>query len=440
MTESETRGPISREQLFEQIWSKPMREVAASYGVSGSFLTRVCRRMNVPCPPTGHWARVAAGQTPAKRPLPPTDPWDDIAWIRGNEPPVALPLPQAPSPSNAGRRRRQGKRPTLHPIVAGARRQFDDLRNSHNEYLRPKSRRLPDVYVSKGTVDRALNVASSLYLALEDRGHRVMLEPSNRSYARPALDERLEGGKGRDHRSDYGLWTPDRTTVVFVGSVAIGLTVFEVSEKTKMRWGDHGYVRADTAPRPSSSRFGGLYDETIVKDMPSGKLCVRASSTYWRVKWEKFWPETKARQLAKRIKSIAREIEDAASLIVPMVAESERQAELEHQRWVAQRREEKRKALEKQRQDNLDASRQQLRAIIDAWGAAVRLDEFFRDAENRIGRLPVSERSQLLERLMLGRGLLGSTDPLEYFRTWILPSERPVNLPNHLQAYETDEV
>lgn len=52
---------VTREELYEQVWSKPMRDVASSHCVSGSFLTRVCRRMNVPCPPAGYWAKVAAG-------------------------------------------------------------------------------------------------------------------------------------------------------------------------------------------------------------------------------------------------------------------------------------------------------------------------------------------------------------------------------------------
>jgi hypothetical protein len=42
---------VTREEIYATVWSAPMRDVAVSYAVSGSFLTRVRRRMNVPCPP-----------------------------------------------------------------------------------------------------------------------------------------------------------------------------------------------------------------------------------------------------------------------------------------------------------------------------------------------------------------------------------------------------
>ncbi len=105
---------ITRDELYEQIWSKPMRDVAASHGVSGSFLTKVCRRMNIPCPPTGYWARIAAGQSPRKLPLSVAQPWDDIGWTRQNEPWPQMSLPQAPDPSTLGKRRWRGLATSRH--------------------------------------------------------------------------------------------------------------------------------------------------------------------------------------------------------------------------------------------------------------------------------------------------------------------------------------
>lgn len=45
---------VTRETLYEEVWAEPMTKVAARYGVSSSFLARVCERLNVPRPSRGY--------------------------------------------------------------------------------------------------------------------------------------------------------------------------------------------------------------------------------------------------------------------------------------------------------------------------------------------------------------------------------------------------
>lgn len=65
-----TGDHLSREELFELVWSKPTSEVARELGVSDAAVGKLCRRLQVPKPPRGYWARVAAARTPKKPPLP----------------------------------------------------------------------------------------------------------------------------------------------------------------------------------------------------------------------------------------------------------------------------------------------------------------------------------------------------------------------------------
>ena len=60
----------SREELFALIWERPATEVARKLGISDVALGKLCRRLQVPKPPRGYWARVASGKTPRKPPLP----------------------------------------------------------------------------------------------------------------------------------------------------------------------------------------------------------------------------------------------------------------------------------------------------------------------------------------------------------------------------------
>ncbi|MDP1948249.1 MAG: hypothetical protein Q8L77_12205 [Nitrospirota bacterium] len=58
-----------RAALYEQVWSQPVQEVAKSYGISGVMLGKVCRKLQVPVPPRGYWARVQNGYSAKKPPL-----------------------------------------------------------------------------------------------------------------------------------------------------------------------------------------------------------------------------------------------------------------------------------------------------------------------------------------------------------------------------------
>jgi len=61
---------LTRQQLYDLVWSKPVRDVAKDFGMSDVALAKRCRAVRVPIPPRGYWARVAAGQKPRRPTLP----------------------------------------------------------------------------------------------------------------------------------------------------------------------------------------------------------------------------------------------------------------------------------------------------------------------------------------------------------------------------------
>ena len=55
-----------------------------------------------------------------------------------------------------------------------------------SDYLRPYKKSLPDIFVSKERLPRALDLANSLYRSLTSLGHRVVLAPNDgHHYTRP---------------------------------------------------------------------------------------------------------------------------------------------------------------------------------------------------------------------------------------------------------------
>jgi hypothetical protein len=63
---------LTREQLYKKVWSVPTTQLAKKMGISDVALAKRCKKMNVPKPSVGYWAKLAAGQNPEKPPLPPT--------------------------------------------------------------------------------------------------------------------------------------------------------------------------------------------------------------------------------------------------------------------------------------------------------------------------------------------------------------------------------
>lgn len=63
------RRKLSREELFALVWERPTTEIAKELGISDVALTKLCKRLQVPKPPRGYWAKVQAGRTPRRAPL-----------------------------------------------------------------------------------------------------------------------------------------------------------------------------------------------------------------------------------------------------------------------------------------------------------------------------------------------------------------------------------
>ena len=55
------RKEVTREELYTAVWAEPMKTAAKKYGVSSSFLSRVCRRIDVPHPTQSRVAGVVRG-------------------------------------------------------------------------------------------------------------------------------------------------------------------------------------------------------------------------------------------------------------------------------------------------------------------------------------------------------------------------------------------
>lgn len=306
VTQERVDTPLTREALYALAWSEPMLKVAARFGVSSSYMARVCTRMNVPRPELGYWAKLAVGKAQKQPSLPDARPGDELVWSReGNNVRIVRPLLKPPVHVVRKRPLMTVPRPDQHPLIIGAKAHFETGRLSYEgDYLKPAKKLLLDLAVSKTGLDKALSFANQLFLSLEENGHRVVIAPHGEHLHREEVDEREESHRNWGYNN---LWSPGRSTVVYIGTVAIGLTVIEMSEEVEVRYVNGKYVREEDDMPPKRGRHAFANTWTTKKQLSSGRLCLQAYSPYPRAKWVNRWQEAKGRDLSSQIKGIVQE-------------------------------------------------------------------------------------------------------------------------------------
>ena len=421
---------ITREELYELVWSTPMIKAAQKFDVSGSYLARVCAILRVPRPERGYWSKLAVGKAPKRPLLPESQPGDPLVWSRTDE----FPAPSVPKPRSTPRPRvARPARPITgtHGLIRGAKEHFLASRKADDDgHLKPYKKLLVDVTASRSGLDKALGFANDLFNALESAGHRVVITPPESQFGRARIYEKevLPKKEGRDGLYGYDrLWSPYRPTVAYVDSVPFGLAVIEMTESVQMRYVNGKYIRESEYVPPKSKRY---HDHTWTsnRDLPSGRLRLVVYSANRSVSWLTSFQETKARTLTQDIPQIVKSIEGEVAPVLEKLQEAERQAEIRRQEWLAEeerrRQEEDRRRVAQSEKD----SREQLEQVIQAWSKVISLEQFFQGIEDRAQPLPEAERRDVLERLRLAREFVGTQNPLDFFRAWKTPLERYVPL------------
>ena len=391
--------------------------------VSSSFLARVCARLNVPRPPRGYRAKRKVGQQVDPFPLPPARAGDELEWAKDGEQQAARPRPErrvAVAPARRTRKRRLSERPTRHALLTAIGEYFDGARVGYGVYLKPYKRLLVDVFVTKATVTRALDVANELFLTLEDHGYRVVLAPKDQYCRRPEQLDYREQGRGQN----YGLesWRPARPTVVFVGGLAFGMTLYEMTEYVDAHVVNGKWVRVSETP--ASGRRSHRPSDAYKTALPSGRLALRVWCASGWVSWEQHWRESRPEELPSKFHAIRRALEEAVPTLERAIGDAQLKAAEDWKIWEAKRHEEERRAAERRKAEAVEASRAELLEIVDRWALAQNMESFFTDAEVRAQALDANSQQSVLQRIAQARRLLGGTDPLTHFLGWQPPEDR----------------
>lgn len=423
VADSKSSDPVTRERLYELVWSEPLTKAAMQFGVPASQLAEACDRLKVPRPAPGYWGKLAVGRAPARPPLLGISPQDPAQWTPGARLAAVKPPRVRKALTREATSTISSRSAKTHPLLIGARALFEGSKTAYDsQYLRPRKRLLVDLVVTESGLDKVLAVASRLFTAFEAKGHRVSIATEENKFQRAEIDEREVRTK-KDRNGRYHLWRPHRITVAHVGTMPIGLTFIELSENVEVRYVDGKYVR-ETEATARRAKLPGDWSWTTRKDLPTGRVSVLAYSPYHVAKWSREWQEERANPLLDSAE-IVEALEDSIPEITRLIEEGERAAEVERKRWKAQWEKWEREEEAKKRAEAIERSRKDLLSIIEDWAASKRLDAFFADALERLKNLAEDEREAVEARLMQARELIGSTDALVRFQAWKAADECP---------------
>lgn len=436
---------ISREALYEAVWSEPATHLAAKYGVSDSFLARVCKRLHVPRPQPGYWAKQAVGKAPPKPALPPAAPGDEIQWLPANplppkqrrRPPTDRP-PRPPSPQVAaiteavpsprietsskqtGKNSLRHKRvPAIHPLIEGAIGLIPIGRISEEGYYKPRKRLLPDILTSSAQLESIVRIANKLYRHLESRGHRVRMANASEHFQRREVDPRPATRQPRYYDS---LWHPERPTVIYVDTVAIGLSLFETLESVEMQYVRGEYVPVSKMTNASRALLGSS-TWTTQRLIPSGEFCLQAYSPYAATDWVRRW-QGKPNTLTNQFEEIVAALEAAPATIRTLIEQARLAAEQRKRQWEESEQRRRREEQAKHRLKMIETARAELLSIIEDWNESKRIEAFFHEVLTQGTDGSEQARAEIERKRAAAWQLFGGGSTIARLAQWRAPDEK----------------
>lgn len=373
---------VERQELYDLVWSQPMSRLAKTYGISDVALKKVCRRLEIPTPPRGYWAKKAAGHPVEKPPLEePSSPQAAGPWFvnpdkykreKHTVTPLALRGPDASAPEHVSV---PASLRDPHPLVIRTREMMTQNLTRTGFISAPRGSGCLDIVVSRNQLDRALRIMDTLIKALASRGY--------------TLEVSAESGQ---------------TSVTVAGEkLAIGLREGRMRVPHLLTREERRSSYYGTIPRYDYAPSGELYLEILELDRYPG------------VRVRRRWSDSARQQLENCLGSFIEGVTVAAAALKEWRAmrERQRQRELEE---VRRRLEEERRLLqEEERRRAEEARRQQLLADAEAWARAEMLRSYLRAAadQKRLEDGDIDPDSEFGQWLQWATQVADGLDPLK---------------------------
>lgn len=252
---TQTGTTLTREELYEHVWSEPVSRLAPEYGLSDVGLAKICREMRIPLPGRGYWQQKAAGKKvrrPMLPPLPDGSPQSlrnitfappEVRTETRSEPDaVAEQRQYESSPGHRIAVPEQLEKP--HPLVERTRVATRRLKPDHRGIVTVWDKQVLDIQVTQDLMERALRIMDALLKALEQRAYSVCLsqDTPTQTWVKVhgqevsiRLDEPVRQVKRQPPPRD---WMEDRYTYTPSGELRFQTRIEYFGHKDQRTWRD----------------------------------------------------------------------------------------------------------------------------------------------------------------------------------------------------------
>ncbi len=346
MTKRE-RIRIEREELFKQVWNKSMVQLAKDYGISDVGLRKICKRLDVPTPPQGYWARKYRKGPPK---LPPTQGptyHDLVIDLSEPEPPPKPEHLDSRSAKLIAYEQKQQNKVKIkkklgnpHRLATMTKRQLAEAEPDRYNRLCSWWKDGMGVSVCKESVNRTLLILDAVINAMEKRGYSVKSTEGKGEVT--ILDEKIS---------------------------------FAISEKVSR-------YEPKISPEEKVKNPYKYYDRYAYKSTGTLALSIWLGSySAWRT-----WQDSRKRTVEECLQDFMIGLIEAAEA----TKRSRLEKQLREERWRIERENE----YARQRQEGQEkAQREELDQFVTNWHKAKRIREFLSAVEEQ--RSPIEASSEL---------------------------------------------
>lgn len=334
---------IHRNDLYKKVWETPMSRLASDYGISDVALAKICKKLNVPRPPRGYWAKLQYGKKISKPPLPAIDPNEqsiheiniipnDKNVIQKKDIQVEKLIPTIKSEKifNVSKRLI-----SPHPLIQKAEKFLMKQNTNGFGILFSPRKKCLDIRVSPKSLNRALRIIDTVIKAFEIIGNKIIL-----------VD--------RESRSSI--------TCVEINGERIPFYIKEIIQRI-----DHIPTKEEIRKQKEWEYFSPRRWDYL----PTGNLTLNIN-VWQATRTRKKWSDTSSNKLDNQIKDFIEGTFVIAEILRQnRIKDEEERAKLEEKRRI-QKEEENRQKAEEEQYKNLEieaelwAKSQQLRKYIKA--------------------------------------------------------------------------
>jgi hypothetical protein len=375
-----------RDKLYKEVWAEPMTTVAKRYGISDVALRKQCKKLEIPLPGNGHWAKVNAGQKIKILPLGKSKGPDKIVTqssVRESSSSPALKRSDILLFLPEDQRQAVKEYCSAINVPAELTRPHGLIKDtiqylrSRKETTKPPVNRVITLRVSDEHKERAYRIYSTIFLALEHLGYTIEIK-----YPKA------------HHYRNYEPHVRDNVTYICLGQDGVPILLKEKLPR----------IPHEPTKEESDKQKKGKYIYIPPYDIVNTGIFTFDIDEYHSKR--KHWHDSDTRKIEGQIGDIVIWVMEA--IYVVKTSREEQEAE-EILRAEAAR---KRRHLQELRKAELEQVELLEQATVD-WGKAQKIRDFANSAESKIAEIENEEkRVKIINWLKWARDKADWLDPL----------------------------